>query len=165
MENNAGIVSTYFIMFGASYESVAAILANMEAESSVNPGIWESLEPFAGGYGLVQWTPYTNYSDWYGEGWEDNGYGELSRIIYEYENGLQWIETSEYPISFKDFMVSRRTPEWLAQAFVKNYERPESPDQDYRSDYATEWYKFVKKVNNPWYIFLSRRKRWWEYGR
>ena len=40
----------------------------MQSESSINPGRWESDRvggnPDAHGYGLVQWTPYTKYTNW-----------------------------------------------------------------------------------------------------
>ena len=56
----------------------------------------------------------------------------LSRIIYEVQNNLQWIPTSQYNYSFSDFTHSTDTPYNLAMAFIVNYERPADPNQPTR---------------------------------
>lgn len=167
MKHNAEIAGVLLCMAGATPNAIAAILGNMQAESGINPGAWEDYTPFTGGYGLVQWTPYTKYSQWWGNGWENNGDAEILRIIYELQNGLQWISTVDYPMSFKEFWKSNQPPEYLAQVFVKNYERPADEDQQYRSDYALYWYDEVaKKVINLWYVFGTRERKWWrKYGK
>lgn len=167
MKHNAKIAATLLCMAGMSENSIAAILGNMQAESGINPGIWENLDPFNGGYGLVQWTPYNKYSDWWGTGWEGNGDAEILRIIYELQNNLQWISTVDYPMTFEQFWISKDSPEYLAQVFVWNYERPKDPDQNFRSDYAKFWYDEVaSKVINLWYVFGTRKKEWWwKYGK
>ena len=55
MENNADIVISTYQQMGYDNATIAAILGNMQNESSVNPGREE--EGGGGGYGLVQWTP------------------------------------------------------------------------------------------------------------
>lgn len=55
MENNADIVISTYQDMGFDNATIAAILGNMQNESSVNPGREE--EGGGGGYGLVQWTP------------------------------------------------------------------------------------------------------------
>ena len=133
MDNNA--IKFYYTMSrqGVSYNAILGMLANIEAESTINPGIWESLDPYAGGYGLVQWTPYTKYSDWAGSGWENNGQKECERIIYEANNGLQWFDNyyapqvgypASIPISFADFIHSTLSPKVLADYWVLYYEHP-----------------------------------------
>ena len=89
MQNNADIMYSFFTDHGWTVNAIAAMFGNMQTESTLNPGIWQDLDPFVGGYGLVQWTPYTNYSDWAGVGWQDNGQKEMERIIYELEHNLQ----------------------------------------------------------------------------
>ena len=59
------------------------------------------------------------------------------------ENGLQWIKTSKYAVSFKDFAKSTSTPEYLAQVWLYNYERPADLDQPQRSTQARAWYNFL----------------------
>ena len=87
---------------GASAHVVAAICGNWKRESTVNPGIWESLEPTSfdhqyaydniGGYGLGQWTnvgtPYGrlwNLHEWVNaNGFTDgDGDGQLAYMLQE----------------------------------------------------------------------------------
>ena len=132
MQNNVDLIHYFFRSQGWTDNAIAGMLGNMQSESTINPGIWEGLTPPAPGqikvgYGLVQWTPYTNYSNWAGAGWQDNGQKEMERIIYELNNGLQWISTNKYPLSFTGFALSDATPAYLAQAWLYNYERPADP--------------------------------------
>ena len=150
MQNNVDIIHYYFITKGWTENAIAGMLGNMQTESSINPGIWEGLDEVAkGGYGLVQWTPYTKYADWAGAGWEDNGQKEMERIIYELENGLQWGATSKYPMSFRDFTTSDKAPSYLAQVWLYNYERPASLNQPLRSTQAEYWYKYITGHEPP----------------
>lgn len=148
MEGNAEIIASVFLANGWSINAVAAMLGNMESESTINPAIYEGLDDTSttNGFGLVQWTPNTKYKTWA----DENGitdytdiFGQTRRIRYEVENGLQWIETEAYPLSFKAFTTSNLTPEYLAQAFLYNYERPASLDQPNRSTQAREWFNFI----------------------
>lgn len=144
MQNNADLIHYYFSSKGWTDNAIAGMLGNMQSESSINPGIWEGLDASAkGGYGLVQWTPYTKYSDWAGTGWEDNGPKEMERIIYELENNLQWGQTTLYPMTFRAFTQSKQTPAYLAQVWLYNYEKPASLDQPQRSTQATYWYEYI----------------------
>ena len=56
----------------------------------------------------------------------------LSRILYEIQNNLQWIATTQYNYSFSDFTQSTDSPYNLALAFLANYERPAEPNQPAR---------------------------------
>lgn len=143
MENNANIFYNVMSGYGFSLNAIAGMLGNIQAESRVNPGAWESYKPFSGGYGLVQWTPYTNYADWAGSGWEDNGDKECERINYEFANGLQYYPTSSYPMSASEFKTSEQSPGYLAYAFMYNYERPKNKNQPLRKKYANNWYTFL----------------------
>lgn len=148
MEGNAEVIASVFLANGWSINAVAAMLGNMESESGINPGIYENLDSSSttNGFGLVQWTPNTKYKTWADEnGYSDYGdlFNQTIRIRYEVENGLQWIETDAYPITFKQFTTSVQTPEYLAQAFLYNYERPASLDQPNRSTQARVWYDFI----------------------
>ena len=146
MQNNADIMHYFFKSQGWTDNAIAAMFGNMQTESTLNPGIWENLEPFVGGYGLVQWSPYTNYSNWAGENWQDNGPKEMERIIYELENGLQWISTTLYPMTFREFVVSELTPAYLAQVWLYNYERPTVKPQPARSTQANKWYEYITGI-------------------
>lgn len=153
MENNAAIIWEYLGSYGWTAESVAAILGNMQKESTINPGIWQSLIVGNGGYGLVQWTPYTKYANWAGNQWENNGYLELQRILYEVPltgSQAQWISTSAYNLSFAEFTQSTASVSWLTSAFMHNYERPESYSTEAeRQGYAAYWYQFIQDEPVP----------------
>ena len=144
MTVNATYIMGEFTSHGWSKNAIAGMLGNMERESTINPGLWQSLNEgnLSGGFGLVQWTPATNYTDWA----DSNGYswgdidGQIARIIYELNNGLQWISTSEYPLSFQEFTISSESPEYLASAFLKNYERAGVEEEQERRDNARYWF-------------------------
>lgn len=164
MQNNADIMYAFFTEQGWSINAISAMFGNMQTESTLNPGIWENLDPFVGGYGLVQWTPYTHYSDWAGDGWQDNGQKEMERIIYELENHLQWISTSIYPMTFREFSQSDKPPAYLAQAFLYNYERPAVKPQPARSRQAEYWYEYLAghpptKQIPIWLLFKLKERR------
>lgn len=71
---------------------IAAICGNFYQESTVNPGIWEGLQPGAPGYGLGQWTDNppqverrTALFNWLSaNGYpQDSGPGQLAFLVYE----------------------------------------------------------------------------------
>lgn len=172
MKINATYIYNYFNSKGWTKNAIAGILGNMQSESSINPGRWEGNivegEPEKHGYGLVQWTPYTKYTKWV-QGDPSTIDNNLSRIIYELENNLQWIATSQYNYSFREFTKSEDTPYNLAIAFLTNYERPANPVQPKRGEQAIFWFDFLggvvpltitKKNNFKWVIYAKKlRKR------
>jgi hypothetical protein len=148
MQVNAQYIWDYLAPLGWTKNAVAGMLGNMQTESTINPGIWQSLDSgnMSMGYGLVQWTPaskYTNWADSNGYSWGDIN-GQLQRLEYELANGLQWISTSSYPMSFAEFKVSTETPTYLAAAFITNYERPADPVQPARGTQAEYWFSFLQ---------------------
>ena len=89
----------------------------------------------------------------------------ISRILYEVENNIQWIATSTYNYSFYEFTQSTDTPYNLALAFLANYERPADPNQPARGTQAEFWYQYLGEITpsssnkNKWLQFKSRKKR------
>lgn len=148
MQNNALIVSSYLSSCGWSLNAIAGVLGNMQTESTINPGLWQGLTEGSGGgggYGLVQWTPWTNFTDWadsYGYAWDD-GNAQLQWINSITVSAGQWIETDSYPISFDVFKVSTETPSYLASAFLKNFERAGIEKEEQRQSQAEKWYAFI----------------------
>lgn len=148
MTVNATIIYNTLINYGWTSQAICAMLGNMESESTINPGIYEGLDSSSStnGFGLVQWTPNTKFKLWADErGFNNYGdlYVQLDRILYELANGLQWIATDAYPMSFESFSKSGDSVETLAQAFLYNYERPASLDQPNRSTQARKWYDLL----------------------
>jgi len=154
MTNNARIIQAYGIEEGWSPNAICAILGNMQSESTINPGIWESLSVGRGGYGLVQWTPYTKYANWAGAGWQDNGTRELERISYEAANNEQWFYNAQIgmapPYSFDDFLHDDTTPlATMANYFLWFYEHPANPYQPQRGTQAQYWYDHLDWDYDP----------------
>lgn len=137
-ERDSNAIKFYYVMtrYGCSYNAILGMLANIQHESVVNPGAWEGYNTQqTGGYGLVQWTPHTKYSNWAGTGWEDNGDKECERIIYESQNNLQWGSNwyapqvgypQNPPETLAQFLVDTTTsPKVLADYWILYYERPD----------------------------------------
>lgn len=143
MQNNALIIFREMITRGWTVNSIAGMLGNMQVESSINPGIWQDLNPNPRlGWGLVQWTPSTNFTDWaQANGYaNDDGDAQLKWIDEVTTTVGQWIPTAAYPETFSQFKVSTQSPEYLADCFLKNFERPENINQPIRQTYARYWY-------------------------
>lgn len=151
MQVNAKYIWWYLKNRGWSLNAVCGMLGNMQRESTINPGIWQNLDEgnTSLGYGLVQWTPTTNYLNWC----ESNGLtpsemdSNLKRIIYELNNGLQYYSTDEYPESFKEFSVSTKSVEYLVTAFLKNYERAGVEALDERIENGNYWYNYLINID------------------
>lgn len=144
-QQNAREIWGYFQQHGWTLESVSGMLGNMEVESYINPGQWENGLPYyQGGFGLVQWTPYTKFSTWAGNGWEVRYELQLDRIQYELENGLQWDPAGVGGMTFAEYTQSTSTPGELARLFFRGYERGTVYGQ--RSAYAAYWYEYLGGV-------------------
>src|SRR5690606_21189780 len=151
MTINANYIHDYLISRGWSKNAITGMLGNMQTESTINPGIWQSLisydhDPYIlverHGYGLVQWTPFNKYTIWARDNNLDYSHidSQLMRIEYELQNGVQWISTSDYPMTFKEFKVSTQSPEYLAQAFLRNYDRVTAQNPPIRSTQVSYWW-------------------------
>jgi surface antigen len=149
MKPNAKYIYQYLNSKGWTINAVAGLLGNLQEESKMSPAIWESLIDGTNangtlnmtainnyynshgrypGFGLVQWTPYSKYTDWCAEQglvyWDIDS--QLQRIDYEAEQRLQWISrpSKGYDLTFNEFISSTRNAAWLAAAFAFCYERP-----------------------------------------
>lgn len=143
MQNNAQIIFNTLLLKGWTKNAISAVVANAQKESTVNPGIWQNLTPNPSlGWGLVQWTPSTNFTDWAAANdyANDDGDAQLIWIDTVTASVGQWIPTTQYPETFGEFKVSTQTPEYLADCFLKNFERPKEIDQPDRQRYARYWF-------------------------
>ncbi len=168
MALNARYIYSYLIDKGWTLNAICGMLGNIQAESSMNPGRWQSdnVGNTSNGYGLVQWTPSTKYTEWANaQGFTD--YSEmdsnLARILYEVENGIQWISTDDYVISFKEFTMSDASVDVLARGFLLCYERPEDQSesvQNYRASLSEAWYKELTGTNPSEPSNKAKRKKY-----
>lgn len=179
MTGNVDILNTLFVVdSGFTINALAGMLGSFEAESTINPGRLQGASgapipsdptTITQGFGLVQWTPgYANYISWAESqgyvGYDSWGrlYPQYLRIIYELENGLQYYPTTAYPETFREFSQSTKDPEYLARAFVYNYERPADPDVDKREENARYWYEYLGGIEpQP----VSRKSKIMYWGR
>lgn len=158
MRVNAVYIYHYLANKGWTIQAISGMLGNMQVESSINPGRWQNDNVGNGpAYGIVQWDPFSKYISWC----EEQGYSDpsemdnnLARIIYELNNGLQWISTSSYDLSFSEFTKSTESPFYLAGAFLLNYERPADQSQEvieYRGSLGESAYLYLLEVlgENP----------------
>ena len=170
MQNNAKIIWANFKSKGYTLNATAAMLGNMQTESTINPTIWENLTvDYTKGYGLTQWTPATKYINWAGDNWE-NPDRELDRITWEINNNELWFRNPnapivDPPITFMAFAHSTETPEILANYFLWYYEHPTNINQPARATQARYWYDYLKNIvpvplpkKSKLIYYL---KRWW----
>lgn len=176
MQNNAGYIWWYLSQRGWTANAVAGMLGNMQTESTINPGIWESLNAgnTSGGFGLVQWTPATKLINWA----NDNGLDytlmdtQLARIVWEQENeNGQFSPAGSYNMTFTEFKESTLSPYELGLIFLACYERPADPDQPNRGTQAEYWYEYItglsfdgeeenKRKGLPlWLLYVASRRR------
>lgn len=153
MKINAQYILDYLKAKGWTSNAICGMLGNMQTESTINPGLWESMQEnnMTGGFGLVQWTPaskFTNWADSNNYTWGDIN-GQLERIIWEKDNNQQWGVTTEYPMTFQEFTISTDSPSNLAMIFLANYERPLNPDQPIRGTQANYWYDNLNHNDTP----------------
>ena len=123
----------------------------MQAESLINPGAWQNYivgSGGGGGYGLVQWTPWTHFTD-YADRWgvaHDDGNAQLRWIDEVTVPFGQWVPTAAYPMSFANYKISTEACEYLSTVFLYNFERPAVYNIVERQGYARAWYDFIKQL-------------------
>lgn len=183
MENNANIIINYYRSIGINDKTIAGILGNMQAESTLSPGLNE--RGGGGGYGLVQWTPKQDLIDacnTLGLSPYTSGDVQLQVIIKEIlgqpASVRQWYTTSAFisnyynsgatsdmiGITGSDFL--NNTMNWdsdkLAIMFMAGYERPSyDPSINHyqnRKAYALQWYDYLGGYIPPTPIGTTNKK-------
>lgn len=173
MENNANIVINYYRSVGIEDNTIAAILGNMQAESSINPNRYEG--GVGPGYGLVQWTPKSSleeHASTLGYTPYTNGDNQLKIILAEVRNEsgvAEWYTTSGFisnyyasgatadmvGITGEQFLTNSMgwSADKLAIMFMAGYERPSyNPDVNHyliRQQYALTWLAYMGGVIPP----------------
>lgn len=150
-QNNANNVAWYFEDKGWTINAISAMLGNMQFESYLNPGQWELNRGVEGyeehGYGLVQWTKWTKYTNWAeerGYNWRTTFTPQLERIQWELENGVQWQSVLWHGMTFREFSQSYDAVATLTEAFLRAYENPQNPSGSLRRrvEFAEYWYSY-----------------------
>jgi peptidoglycan hydrolase-like protein with peptidoglycan-binding domain/cell wall-associated NlpC family hydrolase len=161
---NAEYIRRFFASLGWPLPAICGVLGNMQRESGMNPGRWQSGKvKDSSGYGLVQWTPSTNFRSWaaaQAPPQDELMDGQLAKIRDEHDTGKQFFSTKEYPLTFRQFAACAESPveKWsapyyLARVFGRNYERSAAilaggaaaeKSLDARGKAAEEWYAYLK---------------------
>ena len=170
MTANAFMIYQFFSALGFTNEAIAGLLGNIQQESTINPGIWQNLTPGTGGYGLVQWTPSSNYFNYAAsEGVDTNNPDENGscqcRLINDCENAGQWLPDTIHGYTYTWAQFSQLTDyEEATKAFCWEYERPGNPDMARRIGYAEHWYNLFNtgewqgNPGNPDPVFIADRR-------
>lgn len=179
-QNNANLCYEWMRGIQAATFSVnaaCAIIANFEYESTINPGIVESLatDPEAfkqehgyyPGCGLAGWTPYTKLTGWlnglgisadFNSGWQDKGALQLEFILWQLQNEptAVWfrnpsVTPKDPPMSFAEFCNSDLDPGTLAKYWSWYYEHPADPNGQapLRAAAANKWYTYFTGEEPP----------------
>lgn len=160
MQNNASITFSTMLSKGWSKNAIAGLLGNLQQESTVNPDLWQNLTVGTGGYGLAQWTPASNWTNWAdAHSYEhDDGYGQLEWIDSETIPFGQWNringERYGFYLPFNEFIVSNESPEYLASVFFYCFEQANDSTNNIRREYARYWFdwfdgEYVPPPNPP----------------
>lgn len=173
MENNANIIINYYRSIGIDDCTIAAILGNMQAESTLSPVLNER---GGSGYGLVQWTPQSvliNHCGTLGLSPYTSGDVQIEVIIDEVlgtpASVKEWYTTEPFlrnyyfdgvtqdmiGVTGSDFLHNTMnwSPAKLCILFMAGYERPayvQTPDRSLRRQgYANNWYVYMGGVIPP----------------
>ena len=172
-ENNANIIINYYRSIGLNDSTIASILGNMQAESTLSPVLTE--RGGGGGYGLVQWTPQSvliNHCSTLGLSPYTSGDVQIQVIIQEITGSSsvrEWYTSSGFisnyynsgatsdmvGISGSDFLNNTMnwTPDKLAVMFMAGYERPSyDPNINHyqnRMQNALNWFEYMGGVIPP----------------
>lgn len=181
---------------GFTKEACAGIWGNVGNEGGYNPWMWEGNQQIAStdsynldvsrshGYGLFQYTPASkyvwdatcqafagfspNYLDVAGT--PNDGNAQVYAMDYLAKKGDYSINPNHnFPLSYTDYMSSTQSPEYLAEAWMWNYERPstqygEQSLPNRRAD-ARYWYDLWGGVVPPTPPTGSSKFKWWLYTR
>lgn len=153
MENNATEFYGYFNSKGFTVESVAGMLGNLQQESNINPGMKQTASANSG-WGLIQWTPSSNLTDYATAHGSDWATGEIQTQLMwdEIINGYggQWIPKPSLGCVYTGAEFSQLTDVAEAcKAYLYERERAGVEALDKRLTYASNWYEYLIGVTPP----------------
>lgn len=152
---------------GWTLNAICALLGNIGSESGYNPWRWQgdrvgksSGSPWTNkGYGLTQFTPASKYINeanaimGYAPNFSDkagNSSDGYSQMLY-LNDYADYYATTAYPISYSDFKSGDFSVDYLAKAWLYNYERPKDPQstESQRVADANYWCDVLSGVVPP----------------
>lgn len=179
MEQNALEIWAWWRSKGWSMESCAAILGNMQQESTINPALYEQgwgaftgVETWTHGFGLIQWTPCNQYYSRF------NAVGlsimypndQLAWLDYECQAGRgYYFKNPNYDYRYWGWssLVYESDPnaiDDMTVCFMWSRERPayDAAGIANRKAYARAWYQFlggyIGKRPPIWLLFKLKER-------
>lgn len=161
--DNASLIYDILSGYGWTVNAVAGLLGNVCIESGLNPWRWQNDSVGAStgtpwrsrGYGLVQFTPASKYIDdsraksfdGYGPNFSDkqgnanDGDAQLEFV----DRYADYAKTDAYPLTYSQYKASEESADYLAEAWLYNYERPKDPSASIaeRKRNALYWYEVL----------------------
>lgn len=170
MENNAAIIVEYYRAAGVNDSTIAAMLGNMQIESTLSPILNE--RGGGGGYGLVQWTPKSSLIE-HCDILKLSPYnsGDVQIIVIQNEilgtpaSVNEWYTTQAFispyyssgatadmvGVTGQEFLSNSMgwECEKLAVLFMAGYERPAYEGNFYqeRQQHAREWFNWMGGIS------------------
>ena len=183
MENNADIIINYYRSLGINDKTIAAILGNMQAESSINP---EREEVGGAGFGLVQWTPVSvlqNHCSTLGLSPYTDGDVQIQVLKAEIQNQsgvAEWYTSSAFISNYYNsgatsdmigitglqFLNNDMNwePDKLSILFMAGYERPSyNPNVNHyqtRKQNALNWFTYMGGIIPPTPTIRKHKFNW-----
>ena len=183
MENNADIIINYYRSLGINDKTIAAILGNMQAESSINP---EREEVGGAGFGLVQWTPVSvlqNHCNTLGLSPYTDGDVQIQVLKAEIQNQsgvAEWYTSSAFISNYYNsgatsdmigitglqFLNNDMNwePDKLSILFMAGYERPSyNPNVNHyqtRKQNALNWFTYMGGIIPPTPTIRKHKFNW-----
>lgn len=168
MNANAEYIYNFLRNQGFTKQAACGVLGNMQAESMINPGIWERKDNTSYGYGLVQWTPATKFLNravskgtitaataaavdtLANNAPKTLMDAELECLIWGCTSGGEFfapassMQHSGYSMTFAQYKASTLSASVLAVVFHDHFERSADNNTGLskRSTYATNWYNY-----------------------
>ena|GEM_PF-761990 len=161
---NAEYIFCYLYNDGWTINAICGLLGNIQRESRLNPGAWQQANN-KGGYGIVQWTPATDFFDW--AKIKDGPAADkmvsspkkllkkqLKFLIHSSKatsGGRRWMGTTKYyspfNMTYEQYKKSTKSVEDLTKVFHGAYERSGDGPTEIaeRVQFATNWYNHFKK--------------------
>ena len=152
MQTNARYIYDYLSDAGWSHNAICGVFGNMQYESNFSPGTWLRHKENSAAFGISQWNPADKYFEWAEKAGLDP-YDidvQLSRILLEVEHDQikHWQGwRHEANMSFEDYTHSNEPVEYLAEIYLRCYERPGDPDSEVlnRAKAARYWSDYFLK--------------------
>lgn len=155
---NATYIFNYLRNSGFTKNAACAVLGEMEAESGMNPGIWEKLNIINDGYGLIQWTPATKFLEWaYDVGAispmnsttinnlaqsNPKSLMDIELTFLNWDCGIRGNFSATGGWTFSSFKSSTDSASCLAEVLGQHYVFSDSGDYTKGAECATKWYNY-----------------------